>query len=63
MDCKDYPFRYSALDISRNINQGFGIKTESIRGAQAALGINNIDNSMFRLNIVPDVPSSNSKTR
>ena len=62
MDYKDYPFWYSALDISGSFNQRFGIKTESIRSAQAAMGNSNTDNSLLRLNIVLAVSPSNSKS-
>ena len=63
MDYKDYPFWYSALDISWSFTKRFGIKAESIRGTQGTMGDNNTDNSLLRLNILPDVSSPNSKSK
>ena len=62
MDYKDYPFQYSALDISWNFAQRPGIKTESIRETQATMGNSNTDNSLLRLNIVLAVSPPNSKS-
>jgi len=63
MDFEDYPFWYSALDIGWSFTQRFGIKTESIRGAQATMGDSNTNNSLLRLNIIFAVSPSSSKSR
>ena len=63
MDFEDGSIRHNPLDTGWSRAARLSIQAKNIRGAQATMGDNNTDNSLYRHSVIPTIPSPNFKSR